>query len=594
MGTRAIVASTTTNKGSNRSSRNTRLRVYLSITVVAVLAWGAAFLAPASRFWDDWVVGYDTLQNARELGLPWIGYILAALSAMGIWTFKVVALGATVVVGCATYEISGRGLGLNSRERLLLAMLVVALPLNTARTIAILDTYMWSLALFFVAWYLLVGGDTSSPGRARYLVATLLLYVSYTTASLLLFTALPIAHLAFLSVRRDVPLWEGVPRFVVRFWYLFLAPIIFWVVRTLFLQPFGVYKSYNVPGLVGGSSNPVTAATLILSATLVFVVLVLVFWLIAASSRHAGTVRNLCLGMLAVTTGAMGWFLLQNRASVTLAALVVPVTLLLCAPVLIWTAVFPVALDRTPGGTNVVESGDRNVTPLLAVGLIALILALLPYLLVGKLPSFQLWETRHQLLMPLGVGIIIVAAVRALSKNVSQPVVRVVALGLITVFAFVSLTISVRLVADYRKQVQVIEALAKEPLVRRASIVVFSDQAPDLNYDSRGFQFYEYNGWLTGAFGNHSRLGIDETSTRHFLNGNFNRFKVNATHYGFGEYRKPKHGVLVQIVPLERASWWTLIAGEPSVRLRVTPIDNWANLAAEGNRLRLARSTVGL
>jgi hypothetical protein len=591
VGTTATMMTTSTS--TSRSQRNLRLRVDLLIILVALLAWGAAFLTPGSRYWDDWVVNFDTLQTAREAGVPWVGYIFAALYPMGIGIFKVIALGATIIVGCTTYEISGRGLGLSPRERLLLAMIMVALPLNSTRMIAVLYTYAWSLALFFVAWYLLVRKKPSSAGRIRYVVATLLLFVSYTTGSLLLFTVIPIAHLAYLATRRDVPLWEGLARFAVRFWYLFLAPVVFWTARTLFFQPFGPYEGYNRLGLAGGMSNPVAVDALGLSATLVFVSTVLVWRLLPHSSRYARRVQRVSLGTLACTTGAMGCFLLANSNSPASTALVVPVTLLLCALILLATAIFPG--DTGPASDDIgTEPGNRDVTPILAVGLIALVLAILPYLLVGKLPSFDQWETRHQLLMPLGVGVIIVATGRALSGLFPLSVVRLLAVGLVTISTFASLTISLQLVADWRKQVQVIEALAREPLAQKASIVVFSDQAPELNYDGRGFQFYEYSAWLTGAFGNHSRLGIDETSVRHFINGNFRSYQANASRYGFAGYRKPTRGVLVQIIPLDGASWWPLVADQPSIRLRVTPIDSWTTLATEGDRLRLARSTVGL
>lgn len=578
-GTTATVAGATTTM---RSARYLRLRPYLAIVLVAVLAWGAAFLAPGSRYWDDWViVNNDTIALARELGLPWIGYIFVALLAIGIWTFKVVALGTTIIVGWTTYAISGRGLGLSSRERLLLAVLVVALPLNSTRMIAVLVTYSWSLSLFFVAWYLLVSKNPSSGRVIRYVIATLLLFASYTTGSLLLFSVLPVSHLAYLAIRRDMPLWEGILRFAARFWYLLASPVCFWIVRTLFFRPSDVYKNYNTPSLSGGLSNPITVDALGLAATLVLVSLVSVRWFFGRRSRRALVWRNLALGTMAVTTGAMGCFLLINRVSAASTALVVPVALILCAPILFSATILPMGVGHTSDEGTSTGSGNRDATPVLAVGLIALVLALLPYLLVDKFPSFSAWETRHQLLMPLGVAIIIVAAVRVLSQIFPLPVVRLVSLGLIAVFTFISLTVSLTLVADWRKQVQVIEALVKEPLVRKASVVVFSDQAPELNYDARSFAFYEYDGWLIGAFGNQSRLGIDRTSVRHFLNGNFQQhFGYAPSRYGFGGYKSTSHRALVQIIPIPGASWWTLLANEPSVRLRVTPIGTMAKLAA--------------
>ena len=577
VGTTATLAMTGTSTG--RSTRNPQLRAYLLIVLVAVVAWGAVFLTPESRYWDDWVFNYDTIEAAREVGVPWVGYTFVALGAIGIWSFKIVALGATIIVGCTTYEISGRGLGLKPRERLLLALLVTALPLNATRMMVVLDYYCWSLALFFVAWYLLVSKNPSDAGRVRYIIATVFLFASFSTGSLLPFAALPVAHLAYLAIRRDVPWWEGLLRFIARFWYLLLAPVVYWTIRTVFLQPYGLYQGYNKVGLNGGTSNRLTVDALGLLVVMVFVALIFVLWLLAGHSTHTRIWRKLSLGALAVTTGALGYFLLRNRVSIATTALAIPVAILLCAAILLVVAALPIGFDHKSRDDTGIESGNDDVTPVLAVGLIALAIALIPYLLVGKLPSFAQWATRHQLLMPLGVAIIIVATFRALAGIFPLPVLRLFTLGLVTVFAFLSLAVSLKLVADWRKQAQVIAALAKEPLARKASIVVFSDRTVKWNYESRAITFYEYSGWLTQAFGNQERLGIDQTSVPGFLNGSFRRFVDSSSRYGFDEYKKPTNPVLVQIVPITGASWWTLLANEPSVKLRVTPIKSWTRLS---------------
>ena len=556
-----------------------RLQVHLSLALIAVVAWGAAFLAPESLYWDDWVVvNSDTLRMTKELGLPWIGYVYVVLFALGPWTFKVIAVLATIVVGWTCFAISGRGLGLNFRERWLLAALVIALPLFSARAIAVLSTYSWSLALFFCAWYLLVRKHPDSPGRTRYVAAAVFFFVSYTTGSLLLFTAIPVAHLAYLTIPSSALKGKGTLRFIARFWYVLAAPVFFWTMRTLFFQPYGLYKDYNKFLFLENPSSVTIAAAVCLLFILVLVILVLLYWLRADYPKPARLRRELSLGTLAVTTGAMGLFLLATRVSVASTALAIPATIVMCSIILCAMIVHRAIRGSKTKDQTEIESRKSEVMPILAGGLIVLVLGELPYLLVGKLPSSSGWETRHQLLIPFGVAVIIVATVRALAAILPLSVIRVVSIGLVALFVFVSLNISLSLVADWRKQMQVTEALAQEPLVKEASTIVFSDHARELNFDSRKFEFYEYNGWLWTAFGEQSRLGIDRMALHGFLTGQIPGRDYPASRYGFGDHTPSTAGVLVEIVPVQNASRWTLLMGQTSISLRVTPIEDLASL----------------
>ncbi|MDP3208208.1 MAG: hypothetical protein Q8M65_03585, partial [Rhodoglobus sp.] len=356
--------------------------VYLSIGALALVSWGFILFTPNALFWDDWVLaGDDTLRMTSELGLPWVGYIDIALFALGPWAFKVVVVLSTIVIGCASYSIASSGLGLSRLERGLLAALVVTLPLMAAKALVSLSLYSWSLALFMVAWYLLVRQSPQQAGRTRHVVATVLLLVSYTTGSLLPFTVLPVVHLALLGYSRESPPTRQAIRFIGRYWYVFAAPVVFWFVRTLFLQPYGLYDKYNSVGELTQAPAYFTTALVALVFAFVVVLAVLVYSALARRPISARLRHALVMIALSGATGILGLYFYFTRVSVAPGSRLVPVVILLTAVTIAVVSLVDVARSRATVPRTL------NVTPVLAVGLLVLILGVLPYLLVGKLPS---------------------------------------------------------------------------------------------------------------------------------------------------------------------------------------------------------------
>jgi hypothetical protein len=108
--------------------------------------------------------------------------------------------------------------------------------------------------------------------------------------------------------------------------------------------------------------------------------------------------------------------------------------------------------------------------------------------------------------------------------------------------------------------------------------VVFDDRSRQLNYDDVDYSFYEYDGWMLSAFGDEKRLGIDKSGVASYLAGGMDPLKYAASRYAFAQYVPTTRGVLVEIDPVAGASWWTLLLGEKSVTLTVTPVHNIASL----------------
>lgn len=533
-----------------------------SNVVLALLTagvWGVILLVPGALYWDDWVIlGDDTMGVYRDTGIPWLGHVVVATSLVGPVGFKIVAVVCTVVVALAARGIASRGLGLDSHQTFVVAALVAVLPFNVARaSAAILNFSAISLALFFVAWWLLV-----CPRQHRHLrggTAAVLLLLSYSTASLLPFVAVPVAHLALLELDRSRGFARGLLTFAGRFWYVLATPWVFWVIQTAFLRPDGLYAGYNafVPwSWLVGTAPIATALTLITLAT--GIILLLARIVRPTSSRLRDITTALIGGGGTVVIGGLLWL---GRGSTSPGAAAIPLLLVFAGGTVVVTS-----LAASRGATAYDHVGRAGF--LSATGFVIFALGGLPYLLVGKVPTFVDWETRHQLLLPVGTAVLVMAGLVALGGGDRAPVARAVGYLAVGVSAAAVLTSGLTLVADWHKQQQVITALSNLDDVREASTVVVTDRTTPWNYGSRRLRFYEPTGWMHAAFGDRSRLAISPEDAR---SGAVTELFDDGARYGFADWNPdgPVIGILIRRV--DSASWADLLVGRQSIDVTATP-----------------------
>jgi hypothetical protein len=534
------------------------------LVLVAIVAWAPAFLAPEALYWDDWANsnGDSAIRLYTQSGLPWNGYFATALFAIGPIAFKVVGFVSTVVIGWAVWRIADAGFGLDAGGRWLLAAFVIALPLDGAHVaVAVLTTYSVSAMIFLLAWVLLVERPPRESGFGRRAGAALLFFVSFSTASLLPFVVLPLLHVAYLlwqDERRLRPVVTGV---LSRFWPVIAAPVAFWVMRSIFFKPSGVYAEYNA---FISLALPLSRTALIAGAALV--------------------VAIACLAVLV---------LLLLRPAVVLRARALPVRILLggstlAAAAWIWQSGPPgsapastvaVLVALSAGASLVPASRAVRVLATQATGLVVLALGILPYLLVEKVPAFGDWDSRHQLLMPFGVAILLLAALTAARSPRTGRLATIAGAAALAVAAAVSCVSSLSLAADWRAQQQVIALLAADPQVRDASTVVFVDERPPPLFGDLRHRFYEYSGWLHAAFDQETRFGVDRRDVAMYLDGFHDPFIADGERYGIADFVPSSDGVLVRIEQDPGTTLFDLLVGRSVTTIEVTPVPVLAELA---------------
>jgi hypothetical protein len=434
----------------------------LVIGLAYTLAWGA-LLVNRGFYWDDWtLVGLSPaalVDGFRELGLPWAGYFFVALFALPLpgLVAHVLVFFAYLLSALILHAVLRRSPGLSRMDALVAALVFAVLPVNYAR-IAVIDlTYGFSLLAFLAATWLLIR-YLEDGGRARRLAALGLFLASFSTASLLVLYVVPVALAALIVWRsRRMPPWT----FALRYADFVALPIAYWLVKAAFFKPSGVYEGYNaltVRGLTGVPGSLLSIPNQVLVEPL----------------TRAVSVAGL-LGVL-VGVGIGIWLLRRSRE---------------------------------------VERGSFVSAPALAlIGIVVLALGVIPYLAVGRIPTIWDWSSRHQLLVPLGAGLLAAAVMRGASGTGRAGPVFGIAVGLLL---GISLVADARTLVTYQvdwfKQTALMEAARTIPAMQTARHIRITDDATALNALRRTVRFYEYNALFSQALGNTRRLasnGVNE------------------------------------------------------------------------------------
>lgn len=185
----------------------------------------------------------------------------------------------------------------------------------------------------------------------------------------------------------------------------------------------------------------------------------------------------------------------------------------------------------------------RNLL-LLFIGLVTTWLAVFPYVVAGHLPAFYDWNSRHQLLMPLGISIVILSAASWICYG------RMMRAGVLAIFiaTFGNLVISSEYYLDWLKQQQVIDLISHSEEIKNARTIIFQDDTRGWNARRRSYRFYEYNGWLKKAYGDETRFAINREDIESVTeNVDFKYKQFFLPGYNAADYTGGRPEILVNI-----------------------------------------------
>lgn len=152
---------------------------------------------------------------------------------------------------------------------------------------------------------------------------------------------------------------------------------------------------------------------------------------------------------------------------------------------------------------------------LVAIGVFSLSIAAFPYMLGGHLvdisdwliafvPNFSDWSSRHQLLLPLGISMIIAGSMKMDEFEKLRWNTFPALSTILVVCIALNITFAQEYFLDSKKQSAVIEAIASNPELNTLRSVYIDDQALRFNARGRGIRSYEWEAMFEKALGNDS------------------------------------------------------------------------------------------
>lgn len=297
------------------------------------------------------------------------------------------------------------------------------------------------------------------------LIALILFATSFNTNSILMFYAMPVLDLLYRE--KNLQSWKSVLKSVGSHADFIVLPLAFFAVKIYYFSPTGIYAGYN---------------------------------------------QGYSLKNLAYLPAFQFFDFFKLDVNVGFALLFSLLTFFLIRQK------FAKIPDR------MTLNARKNFWTLLILGLLMFVLGAFPYWILGLLPTFDEWSSRHQLLMPLGSALIIVALFSF--GNLSKKA------GIISTVVGVSLAYSVSsyvsLFADWQKQQQLIALFSANEEIKRAELILIDDNATKFNALNRHYRFYEWNGMLEMAFGAEGRFAIASTEYERYLAGAYDSYMSSS------------------------------------------------------------------
>ncbi|MEH6591027.1 MAG: hypothetical protein V7746_12245 [Halioglobus sp.] len=385
--------------------------------------------------------------------------------------YVTIAISALMMIAQTVFLVVSKYTPLSDRESFLLSALCIAFPGYNVLVSSIFNLHMLSMLLFFFGWYLFIESVICYHSKKLKLCSYLILMASFFHNSLLVF------HFGFLlfvffvfynhEAKDKTKLNVDVIKSTIgKTWIVALLPIFFYFSVKFFLPTTGQYEDYN---------------TLIIN------------W------DHFTTQEKISRVLY---RGNQFWDNAIYHQFEIIYNFVIRQFSLFIALIVIIVGIF-LKFREVRSNKNI---GYLGVVTLIIFGCILLLLAVLPYLAVGKGPwAYFGWGTRFELQMGLPIAIVLFGLVKLITRQLPAIVTDTFLALLVCGFIMVLTKNYLMWQARWVKDLSVISHLQTSNRQPEGTVILWED---DFVVGGQEYAYYELSTLLATAWGKEAWLPI--------------------------------------------------------------------------------------
>lgn len=205
-------------------------------------------------WWDDYKYNVfepeDIKKHMISAGRLDAYYIIMSINKLPVWLFRMIVIVLFMLSAILVYLIIARVSG-NLKIAFGIAILYNAIPVNDVRIMKCVYPYTFSVALFWLATYLLIK-DVKEKKNRNSILCCILFLLSFFTSSLMFYYMVPVALLWYCIAKecifeKNSKEYSLFLRRIMQYWYLYPLPFLFWTVKKVAFSPDpqGLYSNYN-------------------------------------------------------------------------------------------------------------------------------------------------------------------------------------------------------------------------------------------------------------------------------------------------------------------------------------------------------------
>ena len=411
-------------------------------------------------YWDDWCVYNQdnrTLQlflNQIQHGIKGDFVLYFSHLGNGIYGYRLFLFFAAFIMGILVYLILKNIKELDKKTLFFLTAFFLIIPVNSAKISIAVIPFIFPVLLFYLAFYFLTLylKHPSFIGRIAILA---LFFTSYSTNSLLVFYFSIFIYIYYFYFHFSYGNILDKFKFLLKkYWDFWLLPFAYFIYKAIYLKPYGLYENYNAVSVSG------------------------------LPKAMIAVVRNFDNSLFSVVIESFysmvsGWFVIL---------------------VLIY-----ILVKRSEALGE--QKYDRIF---IIVGIILFVFAVFPYAMVGKNAEFESWNSRFQILTPLGLAFVYYFGIRLLGKYLQLKEKVVLGLTWLLIFSFVGKNISDQYKehVDWFYSVSIRENIKDNDIIKNHSTFIVNNNIKGSLLYNRDMIYYELNGISKSTFGDDKRLLI--------------------------------------------------------------------------------------